>query len=202
MARTNRIASYYAANLREEGWVYSRNGHPSIPIKTYEAIMDWESWCKGTAISPTKIRNIYTFMKVGEGFTKGYGPRSKTLLTMEEEGFYDMSYAKENLGLLIDGSVRWHRALEKIDLETKNYILNALRRGDNVKNPRIKVSTIHSMKGGEADNIIVIPDISYAAHREYQKNPSTEHRVFYVAVTRAKQSLHVLYPTTERNYVI
>ena len=141
-------------------------------------------------------------MKVGNGFQRGYGPRSKTLLIMDEEGVYNMSYAKDNLGLLVDGSIRWHRALEKIDLETKNYILNALRRGDNVKSPRIKVSTIHSMKGGESDNVIVIPDISYAAHKEYQKNPSIEHRVFYVAVTRAKQALHVLYPTTNRNYVI
>ena len=58
------------------------------------------------------------------------------------------------------------------------------------------------MKGGEADNIIVVPDLSYAAHKEYQKIPATEHRVFYVAVTRAKQSLHVLYPQTDRNYTL
>jgi len=200
MARTNRIASYHANKLKDEGWVYSRNGHPSIPTKTYEAIMDWESWCKGQPMAPTKIRNIYTFMKVGKEFTKGYGPKSRNLMMMNEEEFYTLSYAKENLGLQVDESLRWHQALGKIDLETKNYILNALKRGDNVKKPRIKVSTIHSMKGGEADNIIVIPDISYAAYKQYQKKPSIEHRVFYVAVTRAKQSLHVLYPTTDRNY--
>tara|TARA_R110002126_G_scaffold157137_1_gene304651 strand:- start:1375 stop:2898 length:1524 start_codon:yes stop_codon:yes gene_type:complete len=202
MARTNRIASYYAAELRSEGWVYSRNGHPSIPLKTYEALTDWESWCKGAPMSPAKIRNIYTFMIVGEGFIKGNGPRSKNLLLLNEEEGYTMQYAKTNLGLIMDESNRWHRALGKIDLETKNYVLNALRRGDNVKNPRIKVSTIHSMKGGEADNIIVVPDLSYAAHKEYQKIPATEHRVFYVAVTRAKQSLHVLYPQTDRNYTL
>jgi superfamily I DNA/RNA helicase len=58
------------------------------------------------------------------------------------------------------------------------------------------------MKGGEADNIIVVPDLSYAAYREYNRNPSTEHRVFYVAVTRAKESLHILYPQTNRAYDI
>ena len=202
MARTNRIASYYAAELRKEGWVYSRHGQPSVPLKTYEAIMDWESWCKGESLPPSRIRNIYAFMTVGEGFLKGFGPRSKNLLGLDEEESYSMQYAKDHLGLCIDGSVRWHKALEKIDLETKNYILNALKRGDNVRNPRIKVSTIHSMKGGEADNIIVIPDLSYAAYKEYQINPATEHRVFYVAVTRAKQSLHLLYPQTYRNYAI
>ena len=153
-------------------------------------------------MSPAKIRNIYTFMIVGEGFVKGNGPRSRNLLLLNEEEGYTMQYAKSNLGLIMDESHRWHRALGKIDLETKNYVLNALKRGDNVKKPRIKVSTIHSMKGGEADNIIVVPDLSYAAHKEYNKTPATEHRVFYVAVTRAKQSLHVIYPQTDRNYVL
>ena len=202
MARTNRIASHYAAELRNEGWVYSRNGHPSIHLKTYEAIMDWESWCKGQPLAPTKIRNLYTFMKVGEGFVKGFGPRSNNLTSLNEEEAHTMQYASTNLGLLADSSMRWHRALGKIDLDTKNYILNALKRGDNVRNPRIKISTIHSMKGGEADNIIVVPDLSYAAYREYNRNPSTEHRVFYVAVTRAKESLHILYPQTNRAYDI
>ena len=200
MARTNRIASYYASELRNEGWVYSRKGHPSIPLKTYEAIMDWESWCKGNPLVPTKIRNIYTFMKVGEGFTKGFGPRSKNLLNMDEEESYTIEYAKNHLGLQAHESMRWHRSLGKIDLDTKNYILNALKRGDNVRNPRIKISTIHSMKGGEADNVIVIPDLSYAAYREYNITPSTEHRVFYVAVTRAKKTLHILHPRTDIYY--
>ena len=203
MARTNRIASYYASELRKEGWVYSRNGNPSIPLKTYEAIMDWESWCQGGVLPPTKIRNVYAFMEVDDGFIKGYGPRSKKLISeMGEEELYSMQYALDNLGLIKDGSVRWHQALVKIDWDTRNYILNALKRGDNVRNPRIKISTIHSMKGGEADNIVVIPDLSYAAHKEYEKNPATEHRVFYVAVTRAKKSLHVMYPQTYRNYSI
>ena len=104
------------------------------------------------------------------------------------------------MGLLTEGDTRWHRALDKIDLDTKNYVLNALKRKDNVKNPRIKISTIHSMKGGECDNIVVIPDLSYAAHKAYRRDPSIEHRVYYVAVTRTKQSLHIMMPETKEFY--
>jgi superfamily I DNA/RNA helicase len=111
-----------------------------------------------------------------------------------------MSEAQDRLGLLLDGSVRWHQALKKIDVDTKLYVLNALKRKDNVRTPRIKVSTIHSMKGGEADNIVVIPDLSYAAHKAYLREPATEHRVFYVAATRAKKSLHIIQPQTNRSY--
>jgi len=56
------------------------------------------------------------------------------------------------------------------------------------------------MKGGEADNIIVSPDLPYPAFQEYQVSPDTEHRVFYVAVTRAKESLHILPPISNRVY--
>jgi superfamily I DNA/RNA helicase len=75
-----------------------------------------------------------------------------------------------------------------------------LRRGDNVKNPRIKLSTIHSMKGGENDNILLISDISYAASKEMITRPSTLHRMFYVGVTRTKENLHIMQPETERYY--
>ena len=141
-------------------------------------------------------------MNMGEGYAKGFGPRSAALLRVEADAQISMSEAADKMGLLLDGSVRWHRALGKIDLETKNYVLNALKRGDNVKNPRIRVSTIHSMKGGEADNVLVVPDLSYAAHKEYQVNPATEHRVYYVAVTRAKHALHIMLPQTNRSYAL
>ena len=98
--------------------------------------------------------------------------------------------------------MRWHQVLDKVDVESQNYILNALKRGDNVKNPRIKISTIHSMKGGECDNILVVPDLSPAAYKNYYEDPDTEHRVFYVAVTRAKKSLHFLEPQSNMFYQI
>ena len=193
LARTNRIASQYASMLREEGWVFSRFGKPSIPVKTYEAILDWEEWMKGNPLNIAQIKNLYGFLDVGSGFERGFGPRSSALLAVNEEDTFTMERARKSLGLTSkDG--RWHETLGKIDTDTKHYILNSLRRGDNVKNPRIKISTIHSMKGGECQNVLVIPELSYAAYKEYQREPSTEHRVFYVAVTRTKESLHIMEP--------
>ena len=202
MGRTNKIVSEYADFLQEEGWVYSRNGHPSIPPKMYEAILNWETLAKGKSITPVELRNVYSYMKSRKGYKHGFGPRSTRMLELDEDSLINMDYARDNLGLLHDGESRWHLVLDKISLDMQHYLLNALKRGDNVKNPRIKVSTIHSMKGGEADNILVIPDLSYAAAKEYQVNPATEHRVFYVAVTRAKEALHIMEPFTDRYYQI
>jgi len=202
LARTNHIANFYARQLEEEGWVYSRKGKTSIHPQTYDAIMSWEDLVKGRSITVPALKNMYGFMRSGVDFMKGFSTRSKAFTSLKSDQLINLMYAQENLGLMWGEDIRWHKSLSKIDLDTKNYVLNALRRGDNVKHPRIKVSTIHSMKGGESDNVLVITDLSYASYKEYQKNPSSEHRVFYVAVTRAKKSLHILEPTTQRYYEI
>jgi len=202
LARTNHIANFYARQLEEEGWVYSRKGKTSIHPQTYDAIMSWEDLVKGRSITVPALKNMYGFMRSGVDFMKGFSTRSKAFTSLKSDQLINLMYAQENLGLMWGEDIRWHKSLSKIDLDTKNYVLNALRRGDNVKHPRIKVSTIHSMKGGESDNVLVITDLSYASYKGYQKNPSSEHRVFYVAVTRAKKSLHILEPTTQRYYEI
>jgi superfamily I DNA/RNA helicase len=56
------------------------------------------------------------------------------------------------------------------------------------------------MKGGECDNILVVPDLSYAAAGKLKRGGNVEHRVFYVAVTRAKKELHVMAPMTNQYY--
>jgi superfamily I DNA/RNA helicase len=68
--------------------------------------------------------------------------------------------------------------------------------------PRITLSTIHAAKGGEADNVLILPDITKSAVDNNDINPDELHRLFYVAVTRAKKSLHILEPKNyERCYV-
>jgi superfamily I DNA/RNA helicase len=200
LASTNRLLDKYAMQLREEGWIYSRHDHPSVPRKLYEAILSWESLSNGQEITISQVRNIYDHMVANEGFKKGFGGRSRKFLEHPPESVFRMDYLRDNLGLLVDGSQRWHQVLGKVGLNTQNYLLNALRRGDNVKNPRIKLSTIHSMKGGENDNILLISDISYAASKEMITRPSTLHRMFYVGVTRTKENLHIMQPETERYY--
>lgn len=200
LARTNRILDRYAAQLKDEGWIYSRHDHPSIPKKMYEAILTWEDLCKGKEANLTSLRNLYSYMNVGEGFKRGFGPTSKAFRQFDIDQTIGLKTLEESVGLQMGKEYRWHQVLGKIGLQTQNYVLNALKRGDNVKKPRIKLSTIHSMKGGECENVLLIPDISYAASKEYQRDPSTEHRVFYVGVTRAKKNLHIMQPQTERYY--
>lgn len=62
--------------------------------------------------------------------------------------------------------------------------------------PRITVGTVHSVKGGESEIVILFPDLSLSAMQEYQKNKDSIIRTFYVGMTRAKETLVLCQPNS------
>ena len=91
--------------------------------------------------------------------------------------------------------------MNKISEYDVAYIRRLLDLGEDLqKEPRIKTSTIHQAKGGECDNVVVLTDIGKIVYKSYTKNPDDEHRVFYVAVTRAKENLYIVDPQTTNFY--
>lgn len=58
------------------------------------------------------------------------------------------------------------------------------------------VGTIHSVKGAEADSVYVFPDLSDAGSRELLTLNDPIYRLFYVAVTRAKESVTLFAPVS------
>lgn len=60
--------------------------------------------------------------------------------------------------------------------------------------PKVIVGTVHSVKGGEADHVFLAPDLSAAGWEEWQstgERRDSVRRMFYVGMTRARQSLHI-----------
>lgn len=60
--------------------------------------------------------------------------------------------------------------------------------------PRHHIDTIHGVKGGEADHVVVLSDTTARIsdqERGSQLVQDDEHRIFYVAATRAKSSLWI-----------
>ena len=93
----------------------------------------------------------------------------------------------------------WHETLTAIPQGIVTYLRAAEQRGDDItKPPRIEVATIHAAKGRESDNVLLISDMAARTWVEGQANPDDEVRVFYVGVTRARESLHVVLPRTEK----
>lgn len=57
------------------------------------------------------------------------------------------------------------------------------------KEPTLIVGTIHSVKGGEAKNVFVFPDLSPEGCDTLSRSPASVYRMFYVALTRTYDRL-------------
>ena len=57
------------------------------------------------------------------------------------------------------------------------------------------MSTIHGMKGGEDDNIVLVGNMEQPFYNKYKSNEPDERdaitRMFYVGSTRAKKAMYV-----------
>jgi DNA helicase-2/ATP-dependent DNA helicase PcrA len=69
--------------------------------------------------------------------------------------------------------------------------------GDTIPN-RIRFCTIHASKGLEADNVVLFSDVTSATFEHISDD--AEHRVWYVGLTRARRTLYVIEPRTDRYY--
>lgn len=71
------------------------------------------------------------------------------------------------------------------------YTLQALARygSSAVETPRLTLGTVHSVKGGEADRVLLFPSQSKAAWQDYHWRPWSTRRVIYTGITRAKSEL-------------
>jgi superfamily I DNA/RNA helicase len=86
------------------------------------------------------------------------------------------------------------------DPEKLDFARYCFKQGTFYMTPRINISTIHTVKGDEADVVVLMSDISKAVASQLEVDEDSEHRVFYVAVTRAREKLIVIQPQTKLYY--
>ena len=90
----------------------------------------------------------------------------------------------------------WYTVFTQADEEEKNYISRMLEGGEKLsEEPRIWLSTIHSIKGGEEDNVILCLDMGDKILKAIKKSTDKadeEHKVWYVGTTRARNNLYKL----------
>lgn len=95
----------------------------------------------------------------------------------------------------------WHESLAKVSPSERDYFIAARRRGEKLLGkPRIQISTIHASKGGEAENVLLVTDMSLRTHRNMEQKPDDECRVFYVGCTRCKETLNIVMPRTDLHF--
>ena len=86
------------------------------------------------------------------------------------------------------------------DPEKLSFAKDCYNKGTFYESPSINISTIHGVKGDEADTVVLMSDISKAVSSQLDIDEDSEHRVFYVACTRAKKQLVIVQPYTKLYY--
>ena len=125
---------------------------------------------------------------------------SKNLMdTMPDQEMFDKNELCDKFGLKT--TTEWYNVFKLPDT-TKRILMDAYKNGELDKTTNIEITTIHSSKGREADNMIVLPDMTPVSYHVLQKDPDNEHRVFYVAATRAKENLYIHSPLTDKFYTL
>jgi DNA helicase-2/ATP-dependent DNA helicase PcrA len=160
-------------------------------------VMVWERLRKGGREPVDKVLSIAKFFRDRSWAKELRKLDQETLLTIE-----DLSQAGLKTRAI------WHEALDAFPTAEKDYFISLRQRGEKLLGPaRIKISTIHGVKGGEADNVLLMTDVSPAAYKSMTNSDregaaDDESRLFYVGVTRARENLHLLTPQTTLSYTI
>jgi len=138
-------------------------------------------------------------------------PRAKAAIkaAAETEGYREAPiawllehvFAEEALGHALDLDTAWlldhalaakRKALEYPVAVVQRAGAPALR-----ERPKLIVGTVHSVKGGEADVVLLFPDLSTAGMREFASGDAGRdavRRCFYVGMTRARETLLLCRP--------
>jgi len=93
----------------------------------------------------------------------------------------------------------WYEVLN-FDVEQTAYYRDLVKHKTSMQDRSITVNTIHGVKGGEADNVVLALDFTKAVQKNMERNPDAELRCLYVAITRAKKHLHIVHSSSRIGY--
>jgi DNA helicase-2/ATP-dependent DNA helicase PcrA len=177
LARCRHQLDTLAQVARRQGVVYAVDGELAVDAEVVRTIRAYEALRRGDTVEAVDINRVLTAL----------GQRRKL-----DDG---RSYTA--VELVLDVGRIWHDALVEVPIDEREYYLMCLRRGERLDAvPRVNIGTIHSSKGREASNVLLITDMTSRIARAFRHDEDSELRVWYVGITRASQALYVLQPRT------
>jgi len=137
---------------------------------------------EGNSIGKTLYEDIQTWNELVQGLTPIDIKRQRLEEITGEKNF--------NINL------NWDSAFKNVALTKRQYMKAMINNGEDLsKPPRIKVSTIHGAKGGEATNVVLFLNQTantIKGSKKSQAKEEEEYRVWYVGVTRTIENLYLI----------
>ena len=185
LARNKYLLTELMESVRAQGYHYTSRMGSSINNRHLRGILGLENMRRKKSVSVGDARVASELAGVDAG----------KLTKMEDDKRVHLNHTN------LDPDLNWYKQLSGISTEDREYYSALIQNGEKLTgDSRIHIDTIHGVKGGEADNVLLCSDMSYRTWRGFQDQPDHEHRVFYVGVTRARKALHILMPQTDKSY--
>ena len=164
---SDRIRDYMAASQDPEGEWTGAQAH------------NWASILKSTGVFKTGKKEAFL------NLCEQMGGKKISNETIRQ--YFNPDVAE----LLGEKDISVLRSLRKIGVSGSwDYALDVMSDSRGEFEPKVIIGTIHSVKGGEADNVYLFPDLSPSGYLDYTgSNPDRIFRLFYVGITRARENL-------------
>ena len=137
---------------------------------------------QGNSIGKTLYEDIQTWNEFKQGLAPPDIKRQRLEEITGEKNF--------------DINLSWDAAFKNIALTKREYMRAMLQNEEDLSKPaRIKVSTIHGAKGGEATNVILFLNQTantIKGSKKSQAKEEEEFRVWYVGITRTMKNLFLI----------
>ena len=209
LGRINETVNELRMLAKDAGLYYKDNKDTKcFDIKQWEAIKSWTALTKNKKIDKKQSKNMYKYIRE----LKDPKYRSDKFWSSEPDfKEYDFESLVEWAGLdlpLKDKSKPWYWILRRNfkPKQVRHFIRLLRRYGQKEldKDPLITIDTIHSVKGGEANHVVLYSKGNYPSDFENKnkKEKSDEKKVWYTGATRAKTTLHLLRSDYKFNYPI
>ena len=173
--------------LYSKGLYYHNKFKKGYEKDLYEAVIDWEKWRKNNDLNHNQIKRVASYMSPDHY-------QKENLQYLNKDKSYNMTEAYNNQGLKT--KTVWYEAFDSAPQNQIEYIRKMRANGEQLnKEPRILLSTIHGVKGGECSNVVLLTDLS----RKYSKKVwivflTTRIDCSTFGATRTKDHLHIVRP--------
>jgi superfamily I DNA/RNA helicase len=180
LARNRRDLAQYHVLLKRRGLPYISRMGPSVNAEDARAIEGWLALQAGGSISGALANLICARAGAAERFEPD----------AQISRFSSLDFTK-----------RWYNSMVRMEPSKRAYYSAILENGFSLTAPpTIHVETIHGVKGAEAEEVVLLTNLSKRTYRNFINRPDDEIRVWYVGATRTRSNLHIVEHTQAHRY--
>jgi DNA helicase II / ATP-dependent DNA helicase PcrA len=182
--RANYMIRESEQQVRDLGVVYTVHGRSVA--EPGQAAVFWERLRKGSSILLREAKVVVKYIQA-----------AKDLKTWLNRTDHQEITAGDFIQHGVTVAPTWFDALTRMTVDQREWVRSVVRHSGGrpfFEPARIDLTTIHASKGRQADHVVLFTGMPRKVLDAAEREPDHERRTWYVGLTRARESLHLIDP--------